>query len=65
VSFSRHFQSLVVHVERDEKIQAVLREALDGFLARFDEAVASFKVQKEAEDALLKAAYEAREAAGV
>jgi hypothetical protein len=37
-SYRRGFPQLLLTVERDEKIQAVLKEALDGFLARFDKA---------------------------
>lgn len=40
LSYCRGLPPLVVRVERDEKIQATLREALDGFLARFDSALA-------------------------
>ena len=40
VSYSRHWPALVVRVERDEAIQAKLREAVGGFLSRMDEALA-------------------------
>ena len=43
MSYSRKFPPLIVCVERDERIQAVLREALDGFLARFDETMAKIE----------------------
>lgn len=39
-SFSRQLPPLVVHVERDEKIQAAIREAVAAFLARFDDTLA-------------------------
>ncbi len=35
-SYNRKFPALVLHVERDEAIQAALKTALDGFLANFD-----------------------------
>lgn len=36
VSYSRKFPALVLHIERDEKIQAAIKTALDGFTALFD-----------------------------
>ena len=40
VSYSMTLPPLVIRVERDPKIQAALKEALDGFLSRFDAALA-------------------------
>jgi hypothetical protein len=40
VSYSRQWPALVLTVERDEKIIAAIRSALDQFLERFDEAFA-------------------------
>lgn len=40
VSYSMQLPPLVIRVERDEAIQAALREALSGFLERFDTALA-------------------------
>jgi hypothetical protein len=51
VSYSMNLPALVVRVDRDEKIQAALREALDGFLARFDEALARIESLSETEKA--------------
>lgn len=40
LSYRRRFPKLLKVVERDEKIQAVLSDALGAFLARFDKAMA-------------------------
>jgi len=40
LSYRRHFPPLLLTVQRDEKIQAVLAEVLEGFLARFQDALA-------------------------
>lgn len=40
LSFSRHIKSLVVTVERDDKIDATLKQALSEFFERFDECAA-------------------------
>jgi hypothetical protein len=37
LSYRRHFPPLLLTVERDEKIQVILKTALDGFLERFEE----------------------------
>lgn len=47
VSYNRFFPALVVHVERDEAIQAQIREALTGFLEQFDLALAKLEVLKQ------------------
>lgn len=43
VSYRRHFPKLVATVERDEKIQAVIAEAIAAFLQRFDTAMAKIE----------------------
>lgn len=58
VSFSTQLDPLVVHVDRDEKIQAVLREAVDAFFERFDPIYTKIKGTKDADNAAFKAAYE-------
>lgn len=40
LSYRRGFPPLVLEIERDDKIQAVLAEALEQFLAKFDAAMA-------------------------
>lgn len=47
LSYSRQWPPLLLHVERDEKIQAALREALDGFLSKFDAAMARIQALKQ------------------
>lgn len=47
VSYSRKFPALVLHVDRDEKIQEAIKAALDGFNALFDaqmERIAKLKI---------------------
>lgn len=46
VSYSRKLPPLVLHVERDEKIQAAIREALTAFLARLDEQMTKLETLK-------------------
>ena len=41
LSYRRGFPPLVLEIERDEKIQAVLAEALAQFLAKFDAEMAN------------------------
>ena len=60
LSYSRQFPALVLHVERDEKLQAAIAEALDSFLPDFDAKLAHIKSMKDAENALRQAAYDAR-----
>ena len=47
MSYCRKLPPLIVNVGSDQQIQAVLREALDGFLARFDAALERVKAMKE------------------
>lgn len=56
--FSRQFQPMIIHVERDEKIQAAIREAVDSFYARFDPIYTKLVRDRDAENALKQAAYE-------
>jgi predicted phage-related endonuclease len=44
-SYSMHLPALVIHVQRDESIQAKLREAVDAFNERFDSALATLKAK--------------------
>lgn len=57
VSFSRHFPSLVVHVERDERIQSAIREAVDLFYSKFDPIYTKLCQARDAENALKNAEY--------
>ena len=43
VSYSRHLPALVIRVQRDDAIQAVLRQAVDGFIARMDAALSKIE----------------------
>ncbi len=43
VSYSRKFPALVLKVKRDEKIQAALKTALDGFLEEFDKQLSKLQ----------------------
>jgi hypothetical protein len=61
VSYSRQFPALVVHVERDDAIQASIRLALSNFLQKFDHKLGCITEMKDAEIAGKKAAYEAEQ----
>lgn len=54
MSYSRQFGPLVVKVERDERIQSLLRAALDAFLVKFDEKMESIRRMRE-EDPVIAA----------
>jgi len=58
LSYSRQFDPLVIPVERDEAIQAMIRQALDQFFIKFDAAYAKIKAIKDAENAQKQAAYQ-------
>lgn len=47
MSYSRQFPPLIVRVERDEKIQATLRQALEIFLEKFDARLAEITALRE------------------
>ncbi len=64
VSFSRQLPSLVVRVERDEKIQATIHEAVELFYSKFDPIYANLCKARDAENAAAQAAYDARVAKG-
>ncbi len=64
LSYSQHFPSLVVHVERDEKIQEAIRETVESFLIRYDTLLAELRAIKDAENAVANAAYAAKVAKG-
>jgi hypothetical protein len=57
-SFSRQLPALVVHVQRDEGVQAAIHEAVAGFYAKFDPAYAKLCAARDAENALRKSEYE-------
>lgn len=61
LSFSRQFPTLLIHVERDEKIMAAIESALASFFTQFDAEFARLKADKDAENAALAAAYYKRE----
>lgn len=58
MSYSRQFPPVVLRVERDEKIQSLLRAALDSFLDKFDDKFAAISALRDAESAGKKAEYE-------
>lgn len=58
LSYSRQFPPLIVEVKRDEKIQAVLNEALEEFLERFDAKLAVIAAMKAKENARRQAEYD-------
>lgn len=58
VSFSRHFDPLVLTIERDEKIQTILRESLVWFFEKFDPKLAKLTAAKDAENTAKNAEYE-------
>lgn len=64
LSYSRQFPALLLRVERDEKIQQAIGEALDGFLRDYDELYEKLRKIKDAENAIQQAAYDARVAKG-
>lgn len=64
VSYSRQFPQLVVHVERDERIQKAIGEALAQFLEVFSIKRDQLKSIKDAENAANQSAYDARVAEG-
>lgn len=57
LSYSRQFPALVVHVERDERIQGILRNTLEAFLLKFDSSLAKVKAMRDAENAAKTEAY--------
>jgi hypothetical protein len=57
LSYSRQWPPLLLRVERDEKIQKAIAEALKVFNASFDEALEKVKKLKEANDAPKAAAH--------
>lgn len=58
LSYHRHLPPLLVHVERDEEIQAALWAALEPFLERFEAKYAKLRGDRDAENAAKTAAYE-------
>jgi len=59
MSYSRQFEPLIVHVERDERIQAAIEVALDLFTERFDSELATIMARRNASHAEKTAAYHA------
>lgn len=60
MSYSRQFEPLIVHVERDERIQAHLAVAIAGYLARFDRELAAIAARRDAIHAAKTAEYNAK-----
>ena len=50
LSFSRQFPSLVVHVERDEKIQSAIKSAVEAFYEKFDARMEQINALRQAEN---------------
>ncbi len=59
LSYSRQFPALVIRVERDEKIQASIRSAVEAFYEKFDSAYAKIKAMRDEDNAIKDAAYNA------
>lgn len=57
LSYSRQFPALVVNVERDPKIDAAIKCALDVFFESFDATYAKLKAMKDAENEAKARAY--------
>lgn len=55
VSYSRQFPALVVRVERDEKIQGVLHDAINQFYDKFNPAMKKIIAMRDAENATQQA----------
>lgn len=64
LSYSRQFPAFLIRVERDEKIQAAIDEALCTFISEYDELYARLRAIKDQENALAQAAYDAKVAKG-
>jgi hypothetical protein len=60
LSFHRQLPPLVVRMERDEKIMALIKDALDGFFITFDFHYGKIKAIQDAENAAKSAAYYAQ-----
>jgi hypothetical protein len=60
MSYSRQFDPLIIHVDRDELIQAKLRDALMPFRARFDALYNTIKAGRDAQIARENADYQAK-----
>jgi hypothetical protein len=58
LSYSRQFPALLVRVERDEKIMAAIKHALDIFLESFDANFADVSKLRDAENAIKQRNYE-------
>lgn len=58
MSYSRQFPPVIVRVERDERIQALLRAAIDAFLVKFDEKYSALKSMRDDENAIKSSEYE-------
>lgn len=60
LSYSRQFPPLVVHVERDEVIQAAITGALAAFYTKFNAKLDTIRAMKNADNAKKQAEYEAK-----
>lgn len=60
LSYSRQFPPYLVRVERDEKIIAAIKSAVDDAIAEFQSKLAKIKAIKEADEAPKRAEYEAK-----
>ncbi len=65
LSFSRHFPSLIIHVEPDPKIQDAIKEAVAAFGERFDPIMNKLLADRDAENAAAQAAYDVRASKGL
>jgi len=57
VSFSRQFPALVVKLERDPKIEGLIRDAVDSFYEKFDPIIKRLNDQRDAENAVRAAVH--------
>lgn len=64
LSFSMHFAPLVIHIEPDPKIQDAIKEAVAAFGERYDPIISKLIADRDAQNAIANAAYEAKVARG-
>ncbi len=65
LSFSRQFAPLIIHVEPDPKIQDAIKEAVSIFGEKYDPIISKLISDRDAENAIAQAAYDAQVAKGL
>jgi hypothetical protein len=58
MSYSRQFQPLLIRVERDERIQSMIHQALEAFLDKFEDKYATIKAARDADNAIKEADFQ-------